>query len=142
MPDTQPIRFVTADHVQVEEIPWGRFEWLSRAGMTQADQLMVIRVRIPPGLGHMFHRHPACEEVIYVLEGEVEQWVEQERQMLRAGDCVHIPTNVVHATYNVSDRPAQALAILSPAKFEGPLLIDVWEQEPWRSLKEPLAIPG
>ena len=70
---TQTLRFVTQDKAQVEKIPWGQMDWLSRPGMTDAEQLLLVRVHIPPGMGHMFHRHPECEEIIYVLEGQVEQ---------------------------------------------------------------------
>jgi quercetin dioxygenase-like cupin family protein len=94
-----------------------------------------VRVHIPPGQGHAFHRHPEYEEIIYVLSGQAEQWVERERRLLSPGDCAHIPTNVVHATYNSSDRDLTVLAILSPAKISGPAQIDVSGEEPWRLLR-------
>jgi hypothetical protein len=43
----------------------------------------------------------------------------------------------VHGSYNVSPEPATFLAVLSPAVFEGPALIDVSDEEPWHSLKPP-----
>jgi hypothetical protein len=43
----------------------------------------------------------------------------------------------VHGTYNLFDAPVVFLAILSPALFDGPALIDVSRDEPWRSLKPP-----
>jgi quercetin dioxygenase-like cupin family protein len=90
---------------------------------------------MPPGKGHAFHRHPEMEEIIYILEGEAEQWVEREKRLLRAGDTAHIPTGLVHGTYNASDAPLRFLAILSPAKIAGPALVDVSHEEPWRSLR-------
>jgi quercetin dioxygenase-like cupin family protein len=53
----------------VEPSPWGPHEWLSRAGVTAAQQLMLVRVTMPAGKGHAFHRHPAMEEIIYVVVG-------------------------------------------------------------------------
>jgi quercetin dioxygenase-like cupin family protein len=50
----------------------------------------------------------------------------------------HIPIDAVHGTYNSSKEPLVFLAILSPAKFEGPALIDVCKEEPWRTFKEPV----
>jgi hypothetical protein len=50
----------------------------------------------------------------------------------------HIPMNVVHGTYNAGSDILVFLAILSPAKFEGPALIDVHQDEPWRTLHAPM----
>lgn len=131
-----PHRFVTRGEMEVEELPWGPHEWLSRPGLTEAEELLLVRVRMPPGTGHAFHRHPAMEEIIYVVSGRAEQWVERESRELGPGDVAHIPMDLVHATYNPGEETLVFLAILSPAVFEGPALIDVSEEEPWRSLRE------
>lgn len=128
-------RFVTGSEMEVEELPWGPHEWLCRPGLTAAEDLMLVRVRMPPGTGHAFHRHPAMEEIIYVVSGEAEQWVEGERRRLGPGDIAHIPRDLVHATYNAGSETLVFLAILSPAEFEGPALVDVAGEEPWRSLR-------
>ncbi|MEX2608683.1 MAG: cupin domain-containing protein [Gemmatimonadota bacterium] len=130
-----PQRFVTAHEMEVEELPWGPHEWLSRPGLTAAEELLLVRVRMPPGTGHAFHRHPAMEEIIYVISGTAEQWVERESRTLRAGESAHIPRDVVHGTYNAGADTLVFLAILSPAQFDGPALVDVADEEPWRSLR-------
>ncbi|MGH9371654.1 MAG: cupin domain-containing protein, partial [Vicinamibacterales bacterium] len=73
------------------------------------------------------------------LDGVAEQWVDRERRQLKAGEIAFIPKNVVHAIHNVSKRPMSFLAILSPAEARGPFLVDCYEDEPWRSLREPFA---
>jgi quercetin dioxygenase-like cupin family protein len=135
------LRFVTPAEMQVEPSPWGPHEWLCRPGLTEADGLLLVRVRMPVGRAHQFHRHPALEEIIYVISGTAEQWVDREHRLLRAGDSAHIPRNVVHGTYNGGNDPLVFLAILSPASFNGPAIIDVHTEEPWRSLKTPLSFP-
>ena len=134
MTDT-PLRFVTEGEMQVEQLPWGPHDWLCRPGLTDAEDLLLVRVHMPPGEGHKFHRHPEMEEIIYVLSGSAEQWVDREKRILTAGQIAHIPKNVVHGTYNSGDVPLEFLAILSPAKVEGPPLVDVSDREPWRSLR-------
>jgi quercetin dioxygenase-like cupin family protein len=131
-------RFVTASEMQVEPSPWGPHEWLSRPGLTAAEELLMVRVRMPKGRAHQFHRHPAMEEIIYVVSGTAEQWVDREKRVLTAGDSAHIPRDVVHGTYNAGNDTLVFLAILSPATFEGPALIDVHTDEPWRSLRAPM----
>jgi quercetin dioxygenase-like cupin family protein len=128
-------RFVTAADIKVEELPWGPHDWIIRPDLVAAEKLLLVRVRMPPGQGHAFHRHPEMEEIIYVLEGEAEQWVEREKCTLRAGESAHIPVGLVHGTYNPSDAPLSFLAILSPARISGPALVDVSMEEPWRSLR-------
>lgn len=128
-------RFVTTENMIVEQLPWGPHDWLIRPDLVDAEQLLVVRVHMPPGLGHAFHRHPEFEEVIYVLEGQCEQWVDQEKRILGPGETAHIPMDVVHGSYNVGQGPLRFLAILSPARIQGPPLIDVSEEEPWKSIR-------
>lgn len=131
------LRFVTASDLQVEELAWGPHEWLSRPGLTDAEELLLVRVRMPPGQGHAFHRHPAMEEIIYVISGRAEQWVDTESRVLGPGDAAHIPRGVVHGTYNAGEETLVFLAILAPAISDGPALVDMAGEEPWRSLREP-----
>ena len=129
------MRFVTQSEAQVERLPWGPHEWLCRPGLTQAENLLLVRVLMPPGEGHAFHRHPEMEEIIYVVSGTAEQWVDRDKRMLGPGEIAHIPRDMVHGTYNAGPDTLIFLAILSPAKIQGPPLIDVSQEEPWRSLR-------
>ena len=132
-----PPRFITTRNAQIERAPWGKHWWLSRPGFTDTKQLTLVRVTMRPGTGHRFHYHPAREEIIYVIDGVAEQWVDREKRTLKAGGCAFIRENVVHAIHNVSRKPMTFLAILSPAEAEGPFLVDCYDDEPWRSLRPP-----
>ncbi len=130
------LRFVTESEMQVEQLPWGPHDWLCRPGLTDANDLLLVRVHMPPGQAHKFHRHPEMEEIIYILSGTAEQWVDREHQILTAGQMAHIPKDVVHGTYNAGAETLEFLAILSPAKIKGPALIDMSNEEPWKSLRD------
>ncbi|MDP6357411.1 MAG: cupin domain-containing protein [Planctomycetota bacterium] len=130
------LRFVTSEEMEVEELPWGPHEWLCRPGLVETEKLLLVRVRMPAGKAHKFHRHPAMEEIIYVVGGQAEQWVDRDKKLLGPGDMAHIPVNMVHGTYNAGEGTLVFLAILSPAKFEGPALIDMSEAEPWKSMRD------
>ena len=134
---TDPPRFITARNAQIELAPWGKHWWLSRPGFTDTKQLTLVRVTMRPGTGHRFHYHPAREEIIYVIDGVAEQWVDREKRTLEAGECAFIRENVVHAIHNSSTKPMTFLAILSTAEAEGPFLVDCDGEEPWRSLRKP-----
>lgn len=129
--------FLIGKHLPVEQLSWGTNIWHSSPAVTQARELVVLEVGLEPGGGHNFHKHPNQEEVIYVIDGEVEQWIGQEKKMLTTGDSAFIPADMVHASFNVSDKSAKLLAILAPCKGEaGYELEEVYESEPWASLRK------
>ena len=56
--------------------------------------------------------------------------------MLRSGDAVIVPAAVVHASYNVSEKPVRIIAVLSPCVGEaGYEVEELAAEEPWRSLR-------
>lgn len=131
-------KFLTKDNVTPEKLERGIHHWLSSPESTGSDQLITVRVEVEPGNGHPFHRHPNMEEIIYVLSGKAEQWLEEESRILESNEAVFIPEDVIHATFNASeDEPLEFLAILSPANdLDGDGMVDVSDQEPWKSLSK------
>ena len=129
-------RFMLRSETPAEELEWGRLRWMSHPPSTGAGQLTVIEVNISPGEGHDFHKHPDQEEVIYVISGEVEQWLGQEKKILGPGDSVFIGADVVHASFNIGQSEAQLLAILGPCVGDqGYELVDVASEAPWKDLR-------
>jgi quercetin dioxygenase-like cupin family protein len=131
------LRFVTEGEARIELAPWGKHWWLSTPELTGAKQLTLVRVTMHPGAGHQFHYHPSVEEIIYIVDGVAEQWVDREKRRLRTGEIAFIPKKVVHAIHNTSKKPMTFLAILSPSIARGPFLVDCYNDEPWRSLRRP-----
>ena len=127
--------FFTEKSTKVEKLERGIHHWFSRPDITGSDDLIVVRVDVEPGGGHPFHIHPAMDEVIYILSGQAEQWLEKESKILGVGEAVYIPKKMVHATFNESGEPLSFLAILSPAADLEGSMVYVHEEEPWRSLK-------
>ena len=129
-------QFIPSSQAQRETLTWGTLGWFSRPATTGAKDLVVIEVNLLPGHGHNFHRHPDQEEVIYVVEGEVEQWLRTEKRLLYPGDAVFIGADVVHASFNVSAAPAKLIAILGPCVGDGGYVsVEVGAEEPWNSLR-------
>ncbi len=129
-------KFVIAAEAERDELDWGSMTWISRPQTTGAKDLVAIEVNLEPGEGHDFHKHPDQEEVIYVIGGSIEQWLEDRRQELNAGDSVFIPADVVHASFNVSSAPAKLFVTLGPSSGdEGYQLVDVSDESPWNALR-------
>ena len=129
-------KFLLSSQLKPVNLDWGIQLWFSDPKTTGAEKLVVVQVEIFPGFGHDFHRHPNQEESIFVLKGEIEQWLETENKILKEGDSAFIPKGMVHASFNVSNEPVKALAILGPCiGEEGYELVDVSDQTPWNSLR-------
>jgi quercetin dioxygenase-like cupin family protein len=129
-----PHRFVAAHEVEIERLEGKTHHWYFKDGLGDSESLVFVRARIAPQAGHAFHTHPEMDEIIYVLEGEMTQWLEKESRTLRPGDSVFIPRGVVHGCVNQSAADCEFLAILTPSKIAGPFSVDVSGEEPWNSL--------
>ncbi len=117
---------------------WGTLSWHSTPGDTGAKHLAIVEVEIAPGGGHDFHKHPNQEELIYVVEGSVEQWLEDEMRVLGPGDSVFIGKDVVHASFRGARETGSArlLAILGPCVgADGYEVVEVADEAPWNGLR-------
>ena len=129
-------KFVIAAETPEEVLDWGRLRWLSHPPSTGAEKLTVIDVTLAPGKGHDFHKHPDQEEVLVVVAGTVEQWVDQEKRLLGPGDSAFIPADMVHASFNAGSDTAKIIAILGPCVGDGGYeLVDVAGEAPWNTLR-------
>ncbi len=128
-------RFATAAEKVDFLSPWTLEEWLCRGDVVPSEELLMVRANMEPGRDHPFHTHPTREEIIYVLSGRAEQWINGEKRILGPGEMVLVRKGEVHGTYNPFRERLVFLAILSPAKAPGPDIVDVSQEEPWRSLR-------
>jgi uncharacterized cupin superfamily protein len=69
----------------------------------------------PPGTFVPPHIHPAQDEFIHVIEGQLEVELDGQRHQAPAGSLVKMPRAVPHAYYNNSDQPTRCLFWVSPA---------------------------
>ena len=132
-----PRKFLIAKEIEVTVNDFGTSSRLSDPPSTGAKQLTVIDVSFDPGKGHNFHKHPDQEEVVLVISGKVEQWVDREKRILCPGDSAFIPAGVVHASFNGGDQPARIIASLGPCV--GPVgyeVVDVANDAPWDTLRK------
>lgn len=131
-----PGKFISASEAAREKLSWGSLAWCCRPEGIGAEKLVVIEVTLAPGGGHAFHKHSEQEEVIYVVAGQVEQWLDQEKRTMGPGDSVFIPGDVVHASFNKSAQDAKLLAVLGPSLggATGYRVEEVADQAPWNGL--------
>ena len=76
-------QFITQGDIVRDQFDWGEAGWVSRPELTGSRGMCVMDVTLQPGAGHPFHRHPDQEEIIWVREGRIEQWLEDAKQRAR-----------------------------------------------------------
>lgn len=127
--------FIPASEAVVEQPAWGRMVTMSRPAVG-AHTIVTMVVDLEPGAGHNFHFHAGQEEVIYVLEGAVEQWLEEEHCILHVGDTVLIGASVVHASFNTTLSRARLFVVVGPCVGKsGYSATDVSDQPRWMAIR-------
>jgi len=82
-----------------------------------ATQLCIFEQWIAPGSGAPTHSHPA-EEVLTVLEGEAEMWLDDARAIVSAGQSLIVPAHRSHGFRNSGTVTLHIRAVLASAVFE------------------------
>lgn len=114
-----PSRLVPPGGGDTVSFAWGRLHWLcSGERLPDARQTFGL-AEIAAGQKNPRHFHPNCDEVLYVLEGELEHTLADAVYHLTPGALLHIPAGVPHdarnngpttarmvIAYNVPDRQA------------------------------------
>ncbi len=130
-----PWKYCHHEHTPLTEIDGRVHYWHFNPEISPEADTILVRVIIPNGGMHNFHRHPEMNEILYIIRGRAEQWVENEKQILKPGDSVYIGPNVVHATFNASDDELEFLAILAPAGGWQAGTIDEYQNEPYKTYR-------
>lgn len=87
------------------------------SALTGASALSIFEQWCEPGLGAPVHWHPV-EEVLTVLSGKAEFWIDGERVRAGAGHSALIPAKLRHGFRNCGDGTLHMLAVLAAPVFE------------------------
>jgi quercetin dioxygenase-like cupin family protein len=123
--DVRPISKETAmpasivDHAAEPKDEWrpGVLTRMVVSAVKGSAQLTVFEQWCDPGLGAPTHLH-AVEEVLTVLEGEAEIWVEADRYRVTTGQSAIIPAGRKHGFRNTGSGILRVQAILASPVFE------------------------
>jgi quercetin dioxygenase-like cupin family protein len=95
---------------------WGSLQWLV-SGLTGSSLSMTFgRVIIYPRSANPYHFHPNCEEILYVISGEIEHSLpEGGVTRLVPGDCIVMQKGMKHKARNVGDDDAVVVVAFNSA---------------------------
>jgi quercetin dioxygenase-like cupin family protein len=71
--------------------------------------MTVGRVVIKPGRSNPRHCHDNCEEVLYLLQGQLTHSFGDESIDMAAGDTLVVPPGVMHNAINTGDTDADII---------------------------------
>lgn len=81
----------------------------------QCENFCLGYVVLDPNGGQVPWHNQEQEEVYFILEGEGEMCLGDERQEVRSGQCVYIPPTVFHQLTNTGSTPMVMLYCYGPA---------------------------
>src|ERR1044071_1897979 len=101
------------ENQRAAEIPWrAGYRRFTLAGPEQGVACSASLSVIEPGAGAPTHFHNTADEVIIVLEGALEMWIGDERQLVGAEHTVSLPAGVPHGFRAVGPGPTRFLPFL------------------------------
>lgn len=80
--------------------------WLFSGALNPGARQTVGYVVIQPGQSNPLHAHPNCEEVLYLLSGELDHTIDGEVFRLGPGDAIRIPAAARHNARAIGEGPA------------------------------------
>ncbi len=111
----EQILVVAADQVKPVNYEWGAIKWLCDMKVTPGSLQSIGYAYVAPGRTNPEHRHMTCQEVIYMLAGELKLYAHGEWTKLLPGQTALIPQGVRHVVMNEGWEPAVYIASFSAA---------------------------
>lgn len=90
-----------------------RIKWLFSGQSAPGAEQTLGYVVIEPGQKNPLHAHPNCEEVLYLISGELEHSLGDASYRLGPGDAIRVPAGVRHDARCVSQEPAAMVVCYS-----------------------------
>jgi len=88
--------------------------WIITGETVGAKQMSIAVMRcFPHAVVKPLHAHKDIEEVIYIVEGEGQCWIDGELVNFSRGDAVFFPANSKHQVRNTSDKTLVTASIFS-----------------------------
>jgi quercetin dioxygenase-like cupin family protein len=78
------------------------------------ENMLVSVVHLEPNTVLPTHSHPH-EQISYMLEGELEFLLDEERRIMHPGDLVFIPGGIAHSA-TAGPQPVRLLDVFSPVR--------------------------
>lgn len=102
-----------AEEVKPSRFPWGAVRWLCHGRLAADAEMTFGIVTILPGESLPAHSHENCEELMYLIRGELEHTVEDSATHVGPGTLVRIPRGACHSSANTGAENAVTITCYS-----------------------------
>ncbi len=110
-----PVRVASLESIPVQELPGRQLQWLVTPETLGVEKIGIAIMNCPAhSTVRPLHGHKDTEEVLLILSGQGEAWVDGETAPFKKGDAVLLPANSKHMVRNTGDEPLITASIFSP----------------------------
>ncbi|HBK68495.1 MAG TPA: hypothetical protein DEB05_06745 [Firmicutes bacterium] len=108
------VRIVSLKEIEPLHLPGRDLQWMVTPETIGAEKLSIAIMTCPAkSIVRPLHSHKEIEEVILILAGEGEAYVDGERAFFKKGDAVLFPANSKHQVRNTGNEPLITASIFS-----------------------------
>jgi quercetin dioxygenase-like cupin family protein len=104
----------TGKHLKMKGVTLNVLDLKVSSKDTNGNLSVFEQIGFTPKGGPPLHIHPYQDEYFYILEGEYQFQVDQDKYHLRPGDTIFLPRNIQHAFIQLSEK-ARVLVSYTPA---------------------------
>lgn len=96
-----------------EPTDFGSVHWAVSSGNPDGAEQTLGVATFDAGKGNVEHVHSNCEEIVFLLDGEVQHTLGDQSSRLASGDLIVVPRGVPHRLFNDGSSAARALVVFS-----------------------------
>jgi len=108
------VKVINQNDIEPLHLPGRNLTWFVTKETVGAEQLSIAIMHCPAhSIVRPLHAHKGIEEVILILGGEGEAWVDGETARFKTGDAVLFPADSKHQVRNTGDSMLITASIFS-----------------------------
>ena len=110
---------VKTDETEKKAFDWGTTAWCINRQAGNSETLTFGKVVIKAGQANAKHRHGNCDEILYLLSGELDHYADDMGSArMSPGDAIVIATGVAHYAKCLGTEDAEMIVIYSSPERE------------------------
>jgi uncharacterized cupin superfamily protein len=108
-------KVVYEDMIEARELPGRSLRWLFTPDMDLSEKFTMNVVNIKPGSTvKPAHSHPATEEVVYIISGSGEAYIDGSVHEIRTGTAVFFSEGSIHMLRNTGTIDMKVVCFFTP----------------------------
>lgn len=108
-------KFTSLEDTPIKELEGRRMYMLITPKTVKSDNISMMLIKVKQGQTvRPCHSHPTSEEIIYIIQGEGEAWIDEEIFAFTAGTAIIFPKGAKHMIRNTGNSKLEVLCVFSP----------------------------